>query len=69
MGSNSRVKIETERKVGKKRTSDQLHTAESGEMTLCGSRGLWYVTLCVTLSSETSASDLNIRQDKTLSSH
>lgn len=50
--SNPRVKIEIERKERKKRASDQLQAAESEEMTLCGTRGLWYVTLCVVLSSE-----------------
>ena len=48
--SNPRVKIEIERKERKKRASDQLHAAESEEMT--HTRGLWYVTLSVVLSSE-----------------
>lgn len=46
------------RKGRKKSPSDQLKAAESWEMTLCGSHGLRYVTLCVILSSESLAFDL-----------
>lgn len=56
--SNPRVKIE----IGKKKKKEKniwSVTSESRAMTRCGSHGLWYVTLCVILSSESLSFDLN----------